>query len=176
LLLFVLSAYATTPTTSVASLKGLYTFQLAGARQNSFSATVICGGQPTFISGNDTRSEVVAGTINFSGTGSATGTFTQYGHFNQTASDASVTCTGGNAVYDAPASGTLTATYTVQSNSVGAMILTPSGGVGNNNPNNFVMRLAGACSAGISNTIFLISLKGSNAVEIAGIARFQGTC
>ena len=176
LLLFVLTAYATTPTTSNASLKGAYLFQISGGHEHSFGATIICGGVPTFVGSSDSRPEVVAGTITFNGTGGGTGTFTEYGHFNQAASDASVSCTGSNAVYDPPASGTLTATYSVQSNATGAMTLAITGGIGGGAPGGFILRLAGACAGGISNTVFLIELKPDNSVENSGVARFQSTC
>ena len=183
LLLFVLTSGATTrfsaaPTTSNASLNGAYTFQLASPHQNSWGAQLVCNGQPMFVGGSDTRSDAVAGTVTFNGSGSATGTFTMYGRFNQAASNATVSCNNnGNPVYDAPSSGTISGEYSVQSNGTGAMAITitptPPGG----SPSaGFILRLAGACASGVSNTVFMVSLRTDNSVETTGIARFQSTC
>jgi hypothetical protein len=173
LLLLVLSSNATTPTPSKASLKGIYVFQMGGARQNTWGVQLTCGGQPVFVGGTDTRDQAVAGTMTFNGAGGVTGSFTQYGKFDQTASNATVSCvSGGNAVYEAPSSGSLTGSYTIQSNGKGALniTVTPSSGpVGT-----FTLALAGGCnSMGIYNTVMLTNFKADNSVANQGMARLQ---
>jgi len=174
LLLFALTSFATAPTPSKASLKGTYVFQLAGPHQNNWGATLTCGGQPTFMGGSDTRDRVEAGTVTFNGTGGVTGSITEYGRLNQAASDATVSCSsGGNAVYNAPSSATLSGTYSIQSNGKGTMnvTLTPSEGPNDSTLN---LTLAGGCnSMGIYNTALLVNQKTDNSVNSRGLARLQ---
>jgi len=160
-------------------LNGAFTFQVFGPHENSWGASLICGGQPTFMGGSDTRDNGGSGTATFNGAGSVSGSITFYGQFNQAASDATVSCaSNGNAVYFAPSTSTITGTYSILPDGTGAMTVTasPPAPGGGNNSNGFILRLAGACAGGLDNTVFLIILKPNNSVEASGIARFQSTC
>ena len=173
LLLFALTSSATAPTPGNASLKGTYVFQLTGPHEESWGATLTCNGQPVFMGGSQTRDQAVAGTMTFNGTGGLTGSFTQYGKLNQAASNATVSCnSGGNAVYNAPSSGTITGTYSIQSSGKGTMNLTVTPSDGPVEPIN--LTLAGGCnSQGIYNTVLLMNLKPDNSVSSQGLARLQ---
>jgi hypothetical protein len=129
-LVMIHAAYAVTP--SDVSLKGVYVFQFFQTTENYWQKTVsiTCGGvKGTFTGYGQTAStEIVHGTMNFSGTGSVSATFTEYGQFDQAASDDTVTiaCSGnpsspftynnGHAVFDNAVKGTDTGTYIVGSN------------------------------------------------------------
>ncbi|MGB6689541.1 MAG: hypothetical protein WBE76_17030 [Terracidiphilus sp.] len=124
------AAFAVTP--SEGSLKGVYVFQFFQATENYWQKTVsiTCGGlTETFTgSGQTAATEIVHGTMNFTGAGTVSATFTEYGQFNQAASDDTVTiaCSGnprspfttnnGHPVFDEAVDGTDTGTYIFGSN------------------------------------------------------------
>jgi hypothetical protein len=114
-------------------LKGVYVFQFFQTTENHWKKTVsvTCFGVTgTYTgSGQTATTEIVHGTMNFTGAGTVSTTFTEFGGFNQAASDDTITiaCTGnpkspftynnGYAVFDEVAvAGTDTGTYTLGSN------------------------------------------------------------
>jgi hypothetical protein len=172
------SSFAKSPTD--ASLKGTYSFQLASAHMDGWYASITCydpqGNQYTVSAGgSDVNNESILGTIAFDGKGNATGNFTQYGHFDSSASDATVvpSCTpgasnNGYAVYDPPSSGTFTGTYSIQSTGFGGMVLNISGG---DNPN-FVLELGG--TAAVRTTVFMTQFDPTTyKMEVSGSAVLQ---
>jgi hypothetical protein len=163
-----------TVTTTNASLKGIYVFKIGKPTFNNWGQTLTCGGNPVFVGGTEVSEKVALGTLTFDGAGNVTGSGTEYGQFDQTASNATVSCaSGGNAVYDAPATGTLSGTYSIQSNGTGTVTLTFTAG-GGGPPAVFNVILAGGCtSLGVSNTILFESNRSDNSVENVGIARLQ---
>lgn len=175
---FLLSSFATT-TPSNASLNGAYSMELANAHLNSWGQNLTCNGNNVFMGGSQVREQGITGTLNFNGSGGVTGSFTEYGHFNSAASNATVSCTSnGHAVYDAPAPGTLTGTYSIQSSGDGTASITVSGGAGGNNGGvgTLNLKLAGQCASGLSNTVMVVILRSDNSVESSGILRYQSTC
>src|SRR5208283_723045 len=132
-LVAVSASFAKTP--SDASLKGEYSLQLTDVHFEQWSASINCpnpgGNEYTLIfGGSDVTNDTGLGTITFDGKGNVTGTVTQYGKFDQTASNATVvpSCTqgeasNGNAVYDPPVASTFTGTYSIQSTGLGTMDL-----------------------------------------------------
>lgn len=169
----------TTATASNASLNGAYSWEMHGGHENFWGQNLVCGGNPVFMGGTDVREQAVSGTANFDGAGNVSGSVTLYGQLDQNSSNATVSCaSNGNAVYFPPCTGTFSGTYSIQSNGSGTMAITASGlscSSGGNNPG-FLLQLAGQCSSGLSNTVFMILPKPNNAIEQAGIARFQSTC
>ena len=166
-------------TPSNASLSGAYNFTFSGPHSVFWGQTLVCGGQPQFWGGSETRDDSVMGTATFDGAGNVSGTYTQYGKEDQTSSNATVSCgNNGNAVYFAPCSGTFTGTYSVQSNGSGTLTLSPSGGCpgSGGSPLQAIIQLAGACSSGLNNTLYLVSFRPDNSVENTGIMRYTSTC
>lgn len=162
-------SFAVTP--SNASLKGNYSFQLSSAHGNSWGKQLSCSGKSVWMGGNTVKNESIVGTITFNGAGKVTGSFTQYGHFNQTASNNTVSCSsGGHAVFDAATNGTLTGTYSLPSSGAGAMTITPSG----SSAVGFVIKVAaGNASSGIRSTVFLTELNSDHSVDVTGSAELQ---
>jgi hypothetical protein len=172
---------------SNASLKGKYSFQGNGPNQNYWYASITCydhNGNPYTVSagGSEVSSQGDVGAMTFDGKGNVTGTFTEYGDFDQAASNATVvpSCTPGQsnngyAVYDAPVTGTVTGTYLVQSNGTGAMTMTVTGGGGGGGGAvSFVLQLAG--TAAVRTTVFLTQLgddKSPNKSNWFGVAVLQ---
>jgi len=129
------AALATTP--SNASLKGTYFIQLSQVQEVYWSNTVSAkcfGTTYTQVLGGQTSStKLDIGTITFSGSGTFSMSVTQYGDFDQTLSNNTVTmsCTSnskapvttnsGSAVFDAAAPMSITGTYTVTSSETGTM-------------------------------------------------------
>jgi hypothetical protein len=134
------------------SLKGKYSFQLVAAHLNFWNATITCHdpqGNPYTVEagGSNVSNDSILGVATFDGKGNLTGgAFTQYGIFDQAASNATVvpSCTPGGsnngyAVYDPPLTLTVTGTYSVQPTGFGALVLTIAGG----GTGNFLLELAG---------------------------------
>lgn len=171
LLLFAFTSFATSPTTSNASLKGTYVFMASNTKLNNWGQNLICGGNPVFMGGSDVRPAVILGTLTFDGVGGITGSAFEYGKLDQTASNNTASCaSGGNAVYQAPISDTITGTYSVQSNGTGTAILTPSTG----SPTNIDLQLVGNCaSTGVNDTFLMTVLETNNRVGAGGLARLQ---
>jgi hypothetical protein len=167
-------------TFSNASLKGKYPFQLASSHLGWWSASITCHdpqGNPYTVTagGSNVSTESILGTMTFDGKGNTTGTYSQYGKFDQAASNATVvpSCSPGGsnngyAVYDPAAAGTLTGTYSIQPTGFGAMVLTVSGG---DSPS-FVLELAG--TAAVRNTVFMTQYDPTtHKVDVSGSAVLQ---
>ena len=166
-------------TISDASLKGKYSFQLGSAHLENWFASITCydpQGNPYTVTagGSDVGNQSVQGVMTFDGKGNVSGTYTQYGQFDQAASNATVvpSCTpgasnNGYAVYDPPSSGTLSGTYSIQPAGFGAMALTISGG----DTVNMVVELAG--TAAVRNTVFMTQYDSNNRVEVSGTGILQ---
>jgi hypothetical protein len=180
--LFVGSCFATTTSTD-ASIKGTYAFQLSSPKFEGWSASITCpNGQVTF-GGNTVSTQSVQGTITFDGKGNITaGAYTQYGQFDQGLSNATVvpSCapaqgSNGYAVYDPPVTGgTLTGTYSIEAGDIGTINAIPSTGDGSPSP--FYVTLSG--TAAVRSTIFMIEVDGAdsnspNREEISGTAVLQ---
>jgi hypothetical protein len=179
-----LSATSFAASTTNASVKGVYAFQLSNSHFNSWSASINCGpnNQTTTFGGSSNSNQSVQGVMTLDGKGNITaGTYTQYGQFDQALSNATVvpSCTQGQgsngyAVYDPPTPGTLTGTYTIGSNGTGTMTLDPSS---NNGPlPSFYIQLSGTAS--VKTTIFMVEVDGEssdqpNREEISGMAVLQ---
>jgi hypothetical protein len=171
------ASFAATPTD--ASLKGKYSFQLSDVHMNQWSASISCSNPgnnnyTVVFGGSDVSNQSALGVMTFDGKGNVTGTFTQYGQFDQTESNATVvpSCTqgagsNGNAVYDPPTTGTFTGTYSIQSTGLGAMILTISTG----DTPSFVLQLAG--TAAVRTSVFMLELDSDNRMEVSGLAVLQ---
>jgi hypothetical protein len=141
LLLLSFSA-ANAATTTKASLKGAYFFQVTQVQEVSWGKQVskTCFGTTYtfYLGGQAASTKLTTGTVTFTGSGTFSMSATQYGQFDQTASNntVSISCTSnpkepyttnsGSAVFDAPSTMTMTGPYTVASNQTGTM--TVSGG------------------------------------------------
>jgi hypothetical protein len=178
LLALVSMSFATT--ISNASLKGKYSFQLASAHLDGWYASVNCKdpqGNTYTVSagGSNVSNQSIVGVMTFDGKGNVSGTYSQYGKFDQAASNATVapSCTPGQsnngyAVYDPPSSGTFAGTYSIQPTGLGAMVITVSGG----DTPNFVLELAG--TAAVRNTVYLTQYDPTTyKVDVAGSAILQ---
>ena len=136
------------------SLKGKYSFQLVASHFNSWSASITCDpqGNPYTVTagGSNVSTDSILGVATFDGKSNLTGgAFTQYGIFDQAASNATVvpSCTPGGsdngyAVYDPSTTFTATGTYSVQPTGFGALVLTIAGG----ETANFLLELAGTAA------------------------------
>jgi len=178
LLVSVSAAFAAT--ISNASLKGKYAFQLASSHMQGWNASITCydsngNSYTVWAGGSDVSTESVLGLMTFDGTGKVSGTYAQYGKFDQAASNATAaaSCTpgasnNGYAVYDPPSSGTFAGTYSVQSTGLGAMVITTSGG----DTPNFVLELSG--TAAVRTTVFMTQYDPTtNKVDVSGTAILQ---
>jgi hypothetical protein len=178
LLVAVSASFAASP--SNASLKGKYSFQLSSAHMGGWYASITCydpNGNPYTVSagGSEVSNESILGAMTFDGKGNATGTYSQYGHFDSSASNATVvpSCNpgasnNGYAVYDPPSSGTFTGTYSIQSTGYGAMVLNVSGG---DSPN-FVLELGG--TAAVRTFVFMTQYDPTTyKMEVSGSAVLQ---
>lgn len=161
------------------SLKGNYSFQLANAHYDSWYAQITCydqQGNPYTVSGGGSSvdNQTVLGVVTFNAKGGVTGTYTQYGQFDQNELNATVqlSCTPGQgnngyAVYDPASTGTFTGTYSVQPNGTGGMVLNLSSG----ETVSFVIELAG--TAAVRSTVFMTQYDSNYRVEISGTAILQ---
>jgi hypothetical protein len=185
--LFVGSCFAAT---TDASVKGTYAFQLSNAHYQGWSGTITCptnnpSGPSTFtitFGGNSLSNESIQGVMTFDGKGNITsGTYTQYGQFDQALSNATVqpSCTPGQgsngyAVYDPPTLGTVTGTYSIEANATGTLTLIPS--TSNGPVPTFYITLSGNTT--VKNTIFMVEVDGAtdnspNKEEVSGMAVLQ---
>jgi hypothetical protein len=135
------AAYAANP--SNASLKGTYAFQSSKVYEVGWGKTVsiTCSGVTYMVTlgGQAVTNQVIAGTVTFSGTGTMTISATEYGNFDQTESNNSVSiaCTGnskapyainnGSAMFDAAVPVTASGTYTVNSTGTGTLTIVDNG-------------------------------------------------
>jgi hypothetical protein len=174
----VATSFAVAP--SNASLKGKYSFQLASAHMDGWYASITCydpQGNPYTVSagGNNVSNESILGAITFDGKGNLTGTYTQYGKFDQAASNATAapSCTpgagnNGYAVYDPASAGTFTGTYSIQPTALGSMVLMISGG----DTVNFVLELGG--TAAVRTSVFMTEYDPTTyRMEVSGSAVLQ---
>ena len=161
---------------SNASLKGTYAFNYQNAETNAWYAVVSCANfKGSLQAGAVTHTPVQDGTIIPDGKGKVTLSGTQYGHFDQALSNATVvwSCVNGNpvitnfgsAVYDAPVAFTGTGTYSIQSNYTGAMTITSNGMT-----SGFVLRLAATNAAtAFASQVLFHGLNSDNSSEGSGI-------
>jgi hypothetical protein len=165
---------------SNASLKGKYSFQLASARADWWNVSITCpipGNNSNTLNfgGSATSNQSILGVLTFDAKGNVTGTATTYGRFDQTSTDATIlpSCTpgagnSGYAVYLPPFVNTVTGTYSVQSNGLGALVLTVSSG----DTVNFILELAG--TAAVRNSVFLTEYDPTtHRMELSGTAILQ---
>lgn len=181
-LLFVCTCTCFAATTD-ASVKGTYASQLSNAHYQGWSASISCPNNQTItFGGNSLSNESVQGVMTFDGKGHVTsGTYTQYGQFDQALSNATVvpSCTQGQgsngyAVYDPPTPGTLTGTYSIGTGDTGTLTLIPS--TSNGPVPNFDIQLSGPAT--VKSTIFMVELDGAtdnspNKEEVSGMAVLQ---
>lgn len=179
LLVLVSAGFAATP--SNASLKGTYSFQLGSSHFNSWTIGYACpapgGGSFNQTAGGfDDKEEVIIGNVTFDGKGNATGTFTDYGRFDQSSSLATVdtscpnSTNGGHAVFFPPTAGTFTGTYVVNADGTGALALTLSTG----DQPFLLLKVAGEQTKGLRNTVFMTDFRTSdNSVDVHGEAVLQ---
>lgn len=173
------SASFATPISN-ASLKGPYSFQLASPHQGSWNVNFTCydnSNNPYTVNfgGTSISTDSAVGLMTFDGKGHVTGTFTEYGKFDQAASTATVVtgCNGagsnGYAVYDPPTMGTFTGTYSLQANGTGAMTIAISGG----DTSGMILQIGG--TAAIRTTVLMTGIDSStnNKVDVSGIAVLQ---
>ena len=179
-ILLVLASTSFAASMSNASLKGPYSFQLASPHQGSWNVGFTCydnSNNPYIVNfgGTSVSTDSAVGVVTFDGKGHVTGTFTEYGKFDQAASTATVVtgCNGagsnGNAVYDVPFTGTFTGTYSVQANGTGAMTIAISGG----DTSGMILQIGG--TAAIRTTVLMTGIDSStsNKVDVTGIAVLQ---
>lgn len=178
--LTVSASFAAAP--SDASLKGPYSFQMIGVDDEQWGASINCpngnGGTYTlYFGGSTVKEESIVGVATFDGKGNVTGSFTDYGRFDQADSNATVvpSCapgggSNGNAVYYAPSPGTFTGTYSIQSTGLGSMTITVSG-VGASGPNTFTLELGG--TAAVRTTFYMVAVDPNNRVDITGSGTLQ---
>jgi hypothetical protein len=135
--LLMLSAAAFAASPSATSLSGSYVFNFSQTQQAYWSKSITCtykGNTNTYTAANwSAYTQLTYGTMTFNGKGQATVTMTQVHTFDQEASNASIvikcgtkggyTSNGGQLVYDAPASGTMTGAYTVASDGAGSITI-----------------------------------------------------
>jgi hypothetical protein len=138
-LLLLASCAAHAATTTNASLKGIYFFQLTQVSEvywgKNVSITCFKNNYSMWLGGQQASTKLTTGTINASGAGSFTISATQYGVFNPTASNATVSIScgsssknpivtnSGSAVFDPPTTLATTGNYTVTSSGTGTMTL-----------------------------------------------------
>ncbi len=130
------SAGAAAQTYSDANLSGGYSFQFGTPQTYVWSKTFACpsNSQTTYtVSGTQTGTFVIAGTLTFDGSGSLTYSTTSVGAENQSASANTTSVTWNNAtcavlsmnlghvVYQTASTKTGTGTYSIQSNGTGTM-------------------------------------------------------
>jgi len=173
------AALAATP--SNASLKGTYFIQISQVKEvywsKSLSATCFGVTYNQFLGGQSSSTKLDTGTITFSGSGTFSMSVTQYGNFDQTLSNNTVTmsCTSnskapiitnsGSAVFDAAAPMTITGTYTITSNETGTMSF--AGG----NSNELVdLSIAQLNSSGVATVVLVSQVLKPNDQLASGIA------
>jgi hypothetical protein len=181
--LLVGSCFAGTSTN--ASVKGVYVFQFNTSKFEGWNASITCGtNKHTVTSGATTVAfQTVQGTMTLDGKGNITsGSFTQYGNFDQALSNATAvpSCTpgkssNGNAVYDPPVVSTITGgTYSIEAGDFGT--LSPTVDTGNGSSSTFTVILSGAGT--IRNVMFAVAVddgtnNSPNRVEVSGVAILQ---
>ena len=162
LLPFASRGFAATP--SNASLSGTYVFHFSNVKEVNWYASKSCHyTNATYTYGGGGQSvdaEIITGEATFDGKGHVSINFTDSHHFNQAASNAtvSITCPGkpgegvntnnGHMVYEPASTGTYTGTYAVKSDGSATITLTQVDG-------GLELNLTAFNSAGLSTT-FLI--------------------
>jgi hypothetical protein len=141
LMLLPCAGYAASP--SNASLKGSYAFQFTQTQTVTWSRSISikCSGTTYSVTpfGQSIGTQILVGTMTFSGSGTITISYTEYGVFNQDASNAaaSASCTGnpnapvsynpGNPVFDNDITESNSGTYTIGSSGSGSLTLAAKG-------------------------------------------------
>lgn len=177
------AAYAATPTPSKASLSGTYAFQMTTVNQLYWNKTVsaTCSGTKYTLNlgGQSVGTQLYEGAVTFTGSGTFSLTMTQYGNFDQTDSNntVSIACTGnknspyttnnGSAVFYSPSTVTGSGTYTVNSNGTGTMDVSGQGGAVLN------LTLGQLNSTGVAQIVLLRLVTGEPGEPSTGIAIHQ---
>jgi len=177
------AANAATPTPSKASLSGTYVFQTTTVNEVYWNKTVsaTCAGTKYTLTlgGQSASTQLNEGTATFTGTGTFSATMTQYGNFDETDSNntVSITCTGnknspytyntGHAIFYPPQSNTASGTYTVNSNGKGTM------DVGGQSGDVFNLSLGQLSSTGVAQVFLITQVTDSPGAASNGIAVHQ---
>jgi len=181
LLLSSSAAHAATP--SNASLKGTYAFQSSKVYEVGWGKTVsiTCSSvkYTVTLGGQAVTNQVIAGTVTFSGTGTMTISATEYGNFDQTESNNSVSiaCTGnskapyainnGTAMFDAAAPVTASGTYSVSSTGTGTLSIEDHGTETSN------ISLGQYNASGVAGAVLLLDTSKGQGKVATGIAILQ---
>lgn len=136
------TGYAASPSNN--SLKGTYAFQFSQTQAVTWGRkiSIVCFKKSYTVQvyGQSVGTEIVVGTMTFTGSGTVTVSVTKYGVFNQDASNAggSAVCgandtepietIAGNPVFDNGITGSDSGTYSVASNGTGSLTLPATGG------------------------------------------------
>jgi len=129
------NGFAATPTN--ASLNGPYVFHFSNTKEAQWSKSKSCtykGATSTYwVNGQSAYTELTYGTATFDGKGHVTLVFTDAHQLNQAATTATATITcnsnggastyNGYMVYEAPSTGTMSATYSVNASGIGTLTL-----------------------------------------------------
>lgn len=167
-------------TYSNANLNGKYSFQFATPSYDTWFRTFSCptNSSVTFTAtGSTTTSMVTYGVATFNGSGNISFGATNSGKLNATASANTMSVTwnsscqvtsvnAGHVVYMPTSNQTATGTYSVKSNGTGTLTITGEKG-------NLTLQLTATDSAGISNTVMLITTQANGSSIGAGIAVHQ---
>lgn len=165
-------AFAATPT--AASLSGPYVFHFTTIHEAQWSTTKTCtykGVTNTYWAGDQSAyTELTYGTATFDGKGHVTLVITDAHRLDQAASNATATITclstgganthGGNMVYEAPSTSTVTGTYTVSANGTGVLNLPGDQGAAD-------LDLTLFTSTGLSTTVLMRSMDNNIGTGIA---------
>jgi hypothetical protein len=166
------NGYAATP--SNASLNGPYVFHFSITKEAQWSTSKNCtykGNTNTYWAGGQSAyTELNYGTATFDGKGHVTLVMTDAHRLNQSASNATATITcnsngsanthGGNMVYEAPSSETVTGTYTVSADGIGSVTLPDGQGT-------LELDLSLFTSTGLSTTVLMRSMDNNIGTGIA---------
>jgi hypothetical protein len=167
-------AFGATPAPTVASLNGPYVFHFSVIKEAQWSTTKNCtykGDTNTYWAGDQSAyTEMAYGTATFDGKGHVTLVMTDNHKLNQAASNATATITckstggantiGGNMVYEAPVTSTVTAAYTVSASGTGAITLPDDQGT-------LDLDLTLFTSSGLSTTLLMRSMDNNIGTGIA---------
>lgn len=180
MLWLLMSVAALAQTHSNASLSGKYSIQFSEPTSYTWSKTFVCPSNPNVsytATGSITTMTGAYGVVTFDGIGHLSASVANIGKLNATASANTLSVTwnsscqvvsvnSGHVVYLAPASQTVTGTYSVQSNGTGsANFGGPKGSV--------TFQLAATDSAGLSSTALFITTQANGSNIGTGIAVHQ---
>lgn len=169
---------ATATAISPSILRGTFAITEDSPRYVNWWAQVSCKNYSGNLgAGSDVGNQIIDGTAIFDGKGNVTLSFTQYGEFDQELSNQTVVwecdsngnpyiVNSGYAVYDPPTPGSITGTYTVQSDYTGQLNFSDGGHV--------KFRLSGVTYLGIATSFTFLDLSDkSNAGHGVGHGNIQ---